>query len=122
MRFSAVVAQAAFLLHCQDLSSFAFSSPNVASRPSSSSSNSQLNIIFSDIHSNDNAFVNNNAAVRGAGRLCMSENDNIDEDNVQDLHDDINEKKVISPVGILGASTVITTQLCATKVCICCNE
>ena len=52
----------------------------------------------------------------------MSKNDNIaNEDNVQDLHD-INEKKGISPAAMLGASTVITTQLYATKVCICCNE
>ena len=52
----------------------------------------------------------------------MSKNDNIaNEDNVQDLHD-INEKKGISPAGILGASTVITTQLYATKVCLCYND
>ena len=118
MRFSAAVAQAAFLQY-QDYSTVAFSS-GASSRPSSSS-NGQLNDIFSAIHTNDNAFVNNNAAVRGLGMLYMSKNDNFDEDNVEDLHD-INKKKCISPVGILGASTVITTQLYATKVCIGCNE
>ena len=118
MRFSAVVAQSAFLMHYQ-YSIIAFSSG--ASRPSSSSSNGQHNEIFSDIHTINNAFVNNNAADRGLGRLYMSKNDNVDEDNVEDLHG-INEKKGLSPVGILGASTVITTQLHATKVCICCND
>ena len=120
MRFSAVVAQSAFLLHYQYSTTVAFSSG--ASRPSSPI-NGQHDDIFSDFRTNNsNAFVKNNAADRGLGRLCMSKNDNIaNEDNVQDLHD-INEKKGISPAGILGASTVIATQLYATKVCICCNE
>jgi len=114
MRFSGVVAQSAFLMHYQYSTTVAFSSG--ASRLSSPS-NGQHNDIFSDIRTSNNVFVNNNAAVRGAGRLCMSKNDNIaNEDNVQDLHD-INEKRGISPAGILGASTVITTQLYATKVC-----
>jgi len=126
MRFSAVVAQAAFLFQYQDCTnylSFAFSSPGYSASRPSSSGNGQHRDIFSDIHTNDNAFVNINAADRGLGRLSMSKNDNniANEDNVEDLHG-INEKKDISPAAMLGASTVITAQLCATKVCICCNE
>lgn len=126
MRFSAVVAQAAFLFQyhdCTNYLSFAFSSPGYTASRQKSSTNGQQNDIFSDFHpNNNNDFVNNNAADKGLGRLCMSKNDNIaNEDNVQDLHD-INEKKGISPAGILGAITVITTQLYTTKVCICCNE
>ena len=121
MRFAALVVQAAFLFQYQDCTNYlssAFSSSYVANRPSSSG-NGQNNDIISAIQTNDNAFVNNNAAVRGTGRLCMSKNDNFDEDNVQDLHDISisNKKKGISPAGIFGASTVITTQLYATKVC-----
>ena len=119
MRFSAVVAQSAFLLHYQYSTTVAFSSG--ASRPSSPINGQYNDIKGPDIRTNDNAFVNNNAAVRGAGKLCMSKNDIANEDNVQDLHD-INKKKGISPAAMLGASTVITTQLYATKVCICCNE
>ena len=118
MRFSAVVAQVAFLFQYKDYSTVAFSS-GASSRPSSS--NGQQDDIFSDVHTNNNAFANNNAAVRGLVKLYMSKNDITDDDNVEDLHDR-NEKKDLSPVGILGSSTVITTQLYATKVCICCNE
>jgi len=116
MRFPAVVAQSAFLMHYQYSSTVAFSSG--ASRLSSPSNGQYNDIKDPDIRTNDNAFVNNNAADRGLGRLCMYI---ANEDNVQDPRD-INEKKGISPAGILGASTVITTQLYATKVCICCNE
>ena len=71
MRFSTVVVQAAFLFQYQDSTnylSFAFSSPNVASRPSSPINGQYNDIKGPDIRTNDNAFVNNNAADRGLGR------------------------------------------------------